>query len=173
MYIKDYYFKFKKVFFLLFFLFCFFNLFLLLISKLRRKINDNECDYGEDLIQGKCIKPSFDLIPEATIDDDGIFKYIQIKCDNNYLFVRGRKDCQYHKYIFAKFLDEVENNHLDKKLCKAIGGGRIKNNKLKKTIKIYGYSKSFGRAINQHETTKQILQKYYPNYDITFSNEGY
>ena len=163
-------FKYKKVFFILFFLF---SLFSISISKPKKKVPEQKCEYGEEYIKGKCVKPTFDMIPEATIDDDGVYKYIQIKCDKKYLYVRGRKDCKYHKYIYSKFLDEVESYHLDKKLCKALGGGRIRTSKKKKTIKIYGYSKTFGRVKNQHETTKQILLKYYPNYDITWTNEGY
>ena len=163
-------FKFRKIFIIIFFLF---SLFSISKSKPKRKINDNKCNYGEEYIQGKCIKPTFDMIPEEIIDEDGIYKYIQIRCEKKYIFVRGRKDCKYHKNIFTKFLEEVESYHLDKKLCKALGGGRIKTNKKKKTIKIYGYSKTFGRVKNQHETTKQILLKFYPNYDITWTNEGY
>ena len=162
-------FKSKKIIFVLFFLF---SLFSMSKSNPRKKIIDNKCDYGKEYIKGKCIKPTFDMIPEEKIDEDGVYKYIQIRCDKKYLFVR-RKDCKYHKNIFSKFLDEVDSYHLDKNLCKALGGGRIITSKKKKTIKIYGYSKRFGRVKNQHEITKQILQKYYHDYDITWSNEGY
>ena len=162
-------FKFKKIFFILFFLFTLFS-----ISKSKPKTNTskNKCEYGEEYIKGKCIKPSFDMIPEAKIDENGVYKYIQIKCNNN-LFIRGRKDCKYHKYIYSKFLNEIESNYLDKNLCKCLGGGRIKKNKNNKKMKIYGYSKTFGRVKNQHETTKKILEKFYPDYEITWTNEGY
>ena len=162
-------FKFKKIFFILFFLFTF-----IAMSKSKPKADDfqNKCEYGEEYIKGKCLKPSFEMIPEAKIDENGVYKYIQIKC-NTYIFIRGRKDCKYHKYIFSKFLNEIETNHLDKNLCKCLGGGRIKKTIKNKKIKIYGYSKTFGRVKNQHETTKNILQKYYPEYEITWSNEGY
>ena len=162
--------RYKKFFFVLFFFILSFS-----ISKKtpNRKISNNKCEYGEEYIRGKCIKPSFDMIPEAIIDEDGIYKYIQIKCNKEFIYIRGRKDCQYHRIIYSKFLKEVETNHLDKKFCKCLGGGRIKKNIKSKTIEIYGYSKKYGRVKNQHEKTKQILQKFYPDYAITWSNEGY
>jgi hypothetical protein len=121
-----------------------FLLFFLLIqcssSKIRRKrkINNKKCDYGNEYIKGKCIKPTFNMIDEAIIDDDGIYKYIQIQCDKKYLFIRGRKDCKYHKNIFKKFIEEeIDTIHLDKKLCKVLGGGRIKTSKKDTTQRIF------------------------------------
>ena len=48
----------------------------------------------------------------------------------------------------------------------------IKIKKNKKII-IYGYSNRYGRAPNQHEITKDILTKFYNDYDITWTNDGY
>ena len=163
-------FKYKKIFIVIFLLFSFITI---SNSTLKRTISENKCDYGETYIKGICIKPNFNIIPMATIDEDGVYKYIQIKCNTDYIFIRGRKDCKYHKNIYKKFLNEVEKNHLDKNLCKCLGGGRIKKSSKDKYIKIYGYSKTFGRIENQHEKTKQILEKFYPDYEISWSNEGY
>ena len=162
-------FKLKKIFCFLFFVVSSFSL-----SKRtsKKKIN-NKCIYGEEYIKGQCIINTFDMIPEVKIDEDGIYKYIQIKCHKKNIYIRGRKDCKYHKYIYIKFLKEVENNHLDRNLCKCLGGGRIKKSIKEKKIKIYGYSKAYGRIENQHKITKKILQKYYPEYAIIWSNEGY
>ena len=164
------FFKYKKFYFILFFIFTSF-----LIAKKHSSIKTikKKCEFGEEYIKGHCTKISFDKISEAKIDEDGVFKYIQIKCNENYIYIRGSKDCKYHKYIYNKFLNEINNNHLDKNLCKCLGGGRIKKSIKEKKIKIYGYSKTFGRIKNQHEITKQILQKYYPEYEITWTNEGY
>ena len=118
-------------------------------------------------------KPNFDIIPQVKIDEDGVYKYVQIKCNKNNIFIRGSKEFEYHKYIYKDFLKEVENSGLDKKSCKALGGGRINKNEKNKKIKIYGYSKTFGRVEGQHEKTKNILLKYYPDNEITWTNEGY
>ena len=68
---------------------------------------------------------------------------------------------------------EVKDKNLDKNKCEVLGGGRINKDEMNKKIKIYGYSKRYGRADNQHQITKDILSKYYKNYEITWSNDGY
>ena len=160
-------FRFKINFFVLIFLFIIFS-----VTK-SYPSSSGKCQNGENFINGKCIKITFDSIPEAKIDEQGIYKYVQIKCNDTNIFIRGSKDFSYHKEIYKNFLQEVELNHLDSKLCTPLGGGRIKKFQNNKKIKIFGYSKTYGRAENQHETTKKILQKYYPDYEITWKNAGY
>ena len=173
-------FKFKKIFVLSFFLLTSISL------SYSKKNNDKnnffqKCDEGQEYIEGQCTIPvtqiplnekSFNLIPEAYIDENGIYKYIQIKCDEK-IFIRGRKDCKYHKNIYNKFLKEIKDKNLESKKCKVLGGGRINKDKKHKKIKIYGYSNRYGRAVNQHQITKDILSKIYTDYDITWSNDGY
>ena len=176
-------FKLKKIFILLFFI-----LTLISLSNSQYNYNSNinykKCDYGYEYIKGQCVLPItpeiqissnsnlFNEIPESSIDENGIYKYIQIKCDGK-IFIRGRKDCKYHKNIYSKFLKELKEKNLDSKLCKVLGGGRINKNKKDKKIKIYGYSNRYGRATNQHQITKEILTKFYRDYDITWTNDGY
>ena len=143
------------------------------ISVSSRKNKNPKCEYGLEYIKGKSIKPLFDFLPKVLIDREGVYKYIQIKCNKNYIFIRGRKDCKYHKNIYKKFLAELKANHLKAKFCKVLGGGRIEKKSKRKKIKIYGYSNRYGRAKNQHKITKQILEHFYPKYDITWSNDGY
>ena len=169
----------KKIYVILFF-------FLASISLTNSQQNPHQnphqikCDYGKEYIRGQCVEPmksktpksSFDTLSQAYIDENGVYKYIQIKCDET-IFIRGRKDCKYHKNIYNKFIQEVKDAHLDRTKCKVLGGGRIKKDEKNKKINIYGYSNRYGRAVNQHQTTKDILSKYYQNYDITWSNDGY
>ena len=128
---------------------------------------------GNEPRNDKYNKKNFGSIPEAKIDEDGVYKYVQIKCNKSNIFIRGSKRFEYHKDIYEDFLEEVEKNGLDKNSCDALGGGRINKNEKKKKLKIYGYSKTFGRVEGQHEKTKNILQKYYPEYKITWTNKGY
>ena len=161
----------KKIYLLIFFILisiCLSNP----VNSLFIKKNIQKCKYGKEYIKGQCLLPNFNMLPETYIDDNGIYKYIQIKCDN-IIFIRGRKDCKYHKNIFNKFLKEVNDLHLDTNLCKVLGGGRINKSLKNKKIKIYGYSNRYGRAPNQHQITKNILSKFYKDDDITWSNEGY
>ena len=172
--------KTKKIYIIVFF---FISSISLILSQKSANTNphQNKCPYGKEYIRGQCIipvksnsinTPSFDSLSEVFIDEDGVYKYIQIKCDEK-IFIRGRKDCKYHKNIYSKFLIEVKNKNLDKNKCEVLGGGRIDKDEMNKKIKIYGYSKRYGRVTNQHQVTKDILSKYYKNYEITWSNDGY
>lgn len=113
-----------------------------------------------------------DKIDNVYIDDDGIFKYIQIylKSGNQEkVIVRGYADLDLHMNIFKRFQDK--ENKQNKIEAKAIGGGRIDINKENKTIFVYGYSKSYG--ICDHNSTCDLLIEKYNDYEITWSNDGY
>ena len=158
--------RYLKVFLILFFTISYF----LLSKDLSEEIkNKGENETRNDNTN----KPNFDSIPEVKIDEDGVYKYVQIKCNKNKIFIRGSLKLEYHKYIYKDFLKEVENSGLDKNSCQALGGGRINKDEKNKKMKIYGYSKTFGRVEGQHEKTKNIVQKYYPDYEITWTNKGY
>ena len=113
------------------------------------------------------------------IDQEGVYKYIQIECINKKnkedkkLLIRGDGNCSYHKDIFRKFLTDIMNSN-DKDLkenyeYECIGGGRIEFRP--DSIFIYGYSSGYGQA--DHSKTKEIVQKFFPNYKIEISDEGY
>ncbi|XP_043527794.1 sex-regulated protein janus-A-like [Frieseomelitta varia] len=55
--------------------------------------------------------------------------------------------------------------------AKCLGGGRIEHDPDEKTIKVYGYSQGFGKA--DHEVSVSLLRTQYPDYTITFSDDGY
>ena len=118
-------------------------------------------------------------ICQCKIDEEGIFKYIQIECINKEkkedrkIIIRGDAGSSYHKDIYKKFIIDIMNSN-DKDLkenyeYECIGGGRIeiKSN----SILIYGYSSGYGQA--DHSKTKEIVQKFYPTYKIEISDEGY
>lgn len=52
-----------------------------------------------------------------------------------------------------------------------VGGGRIQHSSEKKTIHVYGYSQGFGQA--DHKISCDLISKKYPDYKVTWSNEGY
>ncbi|XP_017463632.1 PREDICTED: 14 kDa phosphohistidine phosphatase-like [Rhagoletis zephyria] len=94
-------------------------------------------------------------IPEVDIDSEGKFKYILIK-------VAGGAD----------ILERVEPHILKSKLsCECVGGGRIEHLPAKKTIRIYGYSQGYGQA--DHSISCALVKKEYPEYTVTWSNDGY
>lgn len=59
-------------------------------------------------------------------------------------------------------------NHL---VFSCLGGGRIYHNPDKKVLKIYGYSEAYGKA--DHELASTLIKEKYPNYEVTWSDEGY
>ena len=118
-------------------------------------------------------------IAQCKIDQEGVYKYIQIECINKEnkedkkLIIRGDASCSYHKDIYRKFLFDIMNSK-DKDLkenyeYECIGGGRIDFRP--DCISIYGYSTGYGQA--DHSKTKEIVQKFFPNYKIEISDEGY
>ena len=74
----------------------------------------------------------------------------------------------YHGDIYDRIAPKIEK--LGPK-CECVGGGRIFHDAEKKTIEIYGYSQGFGLA--DHAESARILEKKYPDYKVTWSNEGY
>ncbi|KAH9397728.1 14 kDa phosphohistidine phosphatase [Tyrophagus putrescentiae] len=110
-------------------------------------------------------------IPEVDIDSEGKFKYILIKVaggGKEKHIVRGYSWAPFH----ADILERVEPHILKSKLsCECVGGGRIEHLPAKKTIRIYGYSQGYGQA--DHSISCALVKKEYPEYTVTWSNDGY
>ncbi|TNV75190.1 hypothetical protein FGO68_gene12392 [Halteria grandinella] len=122
----------------------------------------------------------FDGFKGASIDTSGTFKYIQIHVGSKkdpssekQILIRGFKAFKYHKGIYQNWVQkELEAFHQQDNFEHTCpGGGRIKVTPETKTIFIYGYSKTFGRV--SHQVTQDILQAAYPEYNISWSDEGY
>ncbi|XP_056641769.1 14 kDa phosphohistidine phosphatase-like [Diorhabda carinulata] len=126
------------------------------------------------------------VIPEiknVDIDPSGVFKYILIKVSSpnssgkmeDKLIVRGYAECPYHADINDKVTSDLQKLKSSKVIqdwrTKVLGGGRIQHDPQDNKILVYGYSQGYGKA--DHQLTVDILKTAYPNYDITFSDEGY
>uniref|UniRef100_A0A8B9U1V3 14 kDa phosphohistidine phosphatase n=1 Tax=Anas zonorhyncha TaxID=75864 RepID=A0A8B9U1V3_9AVES len=70
--------------------------------------------------------------------------------------------------IYDKAAAELERQGFD---CECLGGGRISHQQEQKKIHVYGYSVGFGRA--KHSVTTEKLKAKYPDYEITWADEGY
>uniref|UniRef100_A0A0K0F9U1 Sex-regulated protein janus-B n=1 Tax=Strongyloides venezuelensis TaxID=75913 RepID=A0A0K0F9U1_STRVS len=115
---------------------------------------------------------SLSTIKNVDIDPSGVFKYILIEATDkstkeSKMIVRGYGNCPYH----ADILDNVKEKETKDVKFRCVGGGRINHDKDRKNILVYGYSVGYGKA--DHQVSVDILKKDYPDYDITFSNEGY
>ncbi|XP_018412257.1 PREDICTED: 14 kDa phosphohistidine phosphatase isoform X1 [Nanorana parkeri] len=114
-------------------------------------------------------------VPLVDIDPDGTFKYVLIrvsyreKLDDYRDIVRGYGWAEYHADIYDRVASEIEKDRvLD---CECLGGGRISHSSSSKKIHIYGYSLGFGRA--KHSVTMGLIKTKYPDYEVTWSDEGY
>ncbi|XP_067833424.1 14 kDa phosphohistidine phosphatase [Heptranchias perlo] len=113
-------------------------------------------------------------VPAVRVDGDGVFKYVLIRVwadtgsGKEKDIVRGWASAEYHADIYDEVCAEIEKLGLH---CECQGGGRIKHNSREKMIHVYGYSMGFGRA--KHEITTQILKAEYPDYSVTWADEGY
>ncbi|XP_048448268.1 14 kDa phosphohistidine phosphatase-like isoform X2 [Rhincodon typus] len=113
-------------------------------------------------------------LDDVRIDPGGVFKYVLIRVwsesDNpqEKTIVRGWASAEYHADIYEQVSSWIQKQGLQ---CECQGGGRINHNSAKKTIHVYGYSMGYGRA--KHEITTELLKAKYPDYNVTWANEGY
>lgn len=122
-------------------------------------------------------------VADVDIDPNGVFKYILIKLTvpntdgklENKNIVRGYASCPYHADIDDKVTEELQSLKVAKSIrdwrTKVLGGGRIEHNSASKVLKVYGYSQGFGKA--DHSITVEVLKTKYPDYNVSWSDEGY
>ena len=114
-------------------------------------------------------------ILQADIDPSGVFKYVLIRVhskegdESEVDVVRGYAWAEYHADVYEKVSMELEKGGL--LACECVGGGRIRHEPQKKRIHVYGYSLGFGRA--NHAVSTEKLKARYPDYEVTWDNEGY
>ncbi|XP_043275106.1 14 kDa phosphohistidine phosphatase-like [Venturia canescens] len=118
---------------------------------------------------------SLDKITDVDIDANGIFKYILVHVHDDVNkqskpIVRGYAKCTWHADIYDEIANEIKplGPGLD---TECVGGGRINHDATAKSINVYGYSQGFGKA--DHRISVDLLKKKYPDYVITWSDEGY
>uniref|UniRef100_A0A6J0UVR0 14 kDa phosphohistidine phosphatase n=1 Tax=Pogona vitticeps TaxID=103695 RepID=A0A6J0UVR0_9SAUR len=112
-------------------------------------------------------------VPDVDIDPDGVFKYVLIRVTPEGAgpgkdVVRGYAWAEYHADIYDKVEEELEKEGLR---CRCLGGGRISHQSAAKKLHVYGYSVGFGRA--KHSISTEKLKTQYPDYEVTWSDEGY
>ena len=117
-------------------------------------------------------------VPVVDIDDNGTFKYVLIKISNagtankknaTYL-VRGHCWADYHMDLVEECERQVRDKKSDLRI-QCVGGGRIRHDRDRKNITVYGYSVGYGQA--DHALTCKILKTYNQDYTIDWHNEGY
>ncbi|XP_027752752.1 14 kDa phosphohistidine phosphatase [Empidonax traillii] len=110
-------------------------------------------------------------VPAVQIDDHGVFKYVLLRVRGGAAhrdIVRGHGWAEYHADLFERTAEELARHGLS---CECLGGGRLAHRPEERKIHVYGYSVGFGRA--DHAVTTEKLKAEYPDYEITWADEGY
>ncbi|XP_071430423.1 14 kDa phosphohistidine phosphatase [Pithys albifrons albifrons] len=111
-------------------------------------------------------------VPDVQIDGGGVFKYVLLRVRGagtpHKDIVRGHGWAEYHADLFERTAEELARHGLS---CECLGGGRLAHRPEERKIHVYGYSVGFGRA--DHAVTTEKLKAEYPNYEITWADEGY
>uniref|UniRef100_A0A2R9CEN5 14 kDa phosphohistidine phosphatase n=1 Tax=Pan paniscus TaxID=9597 RepID=A0A2R9CEN5_PANPA len=70
--------------------------------------------------------------------------------------------------IYDKVSGDMQKQGCD---CECLGGGRISHQSQDKKIHVYGYSMAYGPA--QHAISTEKIKAKYPDYEVTWANDGY
>jgi len=117
-------------------------------------------------------------LPVVDIDNNGTFKYVLLKVHktgetkkaNAMHLVRGHNWADYHADLVEECERQMHDNNVNMEV-ECVGGGRIRHDRDRKKIIVYGYSVGYGQA--NHAVTCEILKTYYPEYTIEWNNDGY
>jgi phosphohistidine phosphatase len=82
--------------------------------------------------------------------------------------VRGYRDSDYHVYAARPTVEELRGKGFS---ATVLGGGRLLHSPTNNLLRIWGRSHSFGRE--DKTVTVAVCQERWPNYNITWSNDGY
>ena len=106
---------------------------------------------------------SLDRYKDIEIDEEGKFKYIQIKIVNKKdpkdtrIIVRGYKQCKFHDEIFKLFMEKANVTLEDPYNYEVLGGGKIEYKDNNSKIYLSGQSTVYGQC--DHYTTMEIIKK--------------
>ncbi|NXV95705.1 14 kDa phosphohistidine phosphatase isoform X2 [Calonectris borealis] len=111
-------------------------------------------------------------VADVEIDGGGVFKYVLVRVraagGPGKDVVRGHGWAEYHADLYERTAQELAQQGLG---CECLGGGRLSHHPEERKIHVYGYSVGFGRA--DHSVTTEKLKAEYPDYEITWADEGY
>jgi len=137
----------------------------------RRRRKEKEARHGGHVSGGS----SFRRVPSVQLAS-GKWKYVQIsarepKGGREQLFVTSRRGARYHRNAAEPVVDQLRDAGYEDVYVK--GGGRIDLNEAARTMKIYGFSYTFGRVDHAKSRDVVLRDPRYAGYDVTISNEGY
>ena len=105
---------------------------------------------------------------------DGLWKYVLLEVTDaggaSRRLARNYADLAYH----AEMAKEATRRELGGYPNVTVrGGGRVRFSAARRTIEIYGYSKTYGRCRACNKEAAALAEASYPGFAVTWSNEGY
>ncbi|XP_019798146.3 LOW QUALITY PROTEIN: 14 kDa phosphohistidine phosphatase [Tursiops truncatus] len=116
-------------------------------------------------------------IIDVDIDCDRVFKYVLIRVHavlpsgalarESKEIMSGYKWAEYHSDIYDEVSGEMQKGYD----CECLGRGCISHQSQGKKVHMYGYSMGYGRA--QHSISTEKIKARYPDYEVTWADDGY
>jgi hypothetical protein len=108
------------------------------------------------------------------ISADSRFKYVLIKAkadEGEVYLVRGHTQADYHADAAEATVNELQRRGV---WYNVLGGGRIAHVADAKTLEVYGHSKGFPWQNEfMHYVTADLCRAAYPDYTVSWRNDGY
>jgi phosphohistidine phosphatase len=106
-----------------------------------------------------------------------IVRFVQIRLTivgaGEKLIVRSMEGPAFHAEIFSAAMKCVRNKHGGSVKGSVVGGGRIEYDTQRKFVKVFGYSKTFGRAPGCNRTSAELIRIALPGLEVDYSDAGY
>ena len=108
---------------------------------------------------------SLERYKDVEIDEDGKFKYIQIKIVNkkdpkdSRIIIRGTAKCKFHDEIFKLFMEKANITMDDPFNYEVLGGGKIEFRDRNTKIYLSGQSSVYGPC--DHYKSSEIMKKHF------------
>eukprot|EP00241_Pyramimonas_parkeae_P007702 CAMPEP_0114234484 /NCGR_PEP_ID=MMETSP0058-20121206/5734_1 /TAXON_ID=36894 /ORGANISM="Pyramimonas parkeae, CCMP726" /LENGTH=158 /DNA_ID=CAMNT_0001346167 /DNA_START=208 /DNA_END=681 /DNA_ORIENTATION=- len=119
--------------------------------------SEEDTTSGEDVLAGI---PSVELA-------HGKWKYVAIDISSRgggtKRVVRSIANIKFHAQTFESTMNRLRPLGIEGRV---VGGGRIEFYPETKTVSIYGYSKTFGRAPGLNENSAKIIEGAFPDYNV-------
>ena len=133
-----------------------------------------DAEHGEGAGEGA---GPLDEVPTVAIAQ-GTWKYVQMLVSapdgQTKLVVRSTEGLRYHAEMYRAAMRELKRLSPSLK-ARVVGGGRIVFDPAAGVVRIFGYSKTFGRCKGCNEKSAEILRRHplFQGYAVTWSDDGY
>lgn len=115
---------------------------------------------------------AFDTLRAVDIAS-GTWKFVLLECEfggKRKRIVRALEGLKFHAENFDAVAAQLKPLGIR---VRVIGGGRARRDDAARTVSVFGYSKTFGRAPGANEEAAAAIRLALPDYAVDWSDEGY